>query len=135
MSKKETDRSAAVVALDACAVVEVYLPNRDRDGVLVSRHWYWVDLVAQTAADTLGGGGATVYETRGLWAGRWEDKTVVRVFTVLAETPAEALVPLREVLEGFKREADQETVGLTYVGRSGGGPVWVTLVDGPGGVV
>ena len=116
----------ALISTGKSAKVEVFLPNRDRDGALVHNHEQWVQqAVVALASTALGGGGCSVREERGYWNGRWEQTTVVYVYVQVGLNSSyqrsklfNALERLVEpLLRAFKRETNQEAVALTVDGQ------------------
>jgi hypothetical protein len=105
------------------AVVDVYIPNRDRNGADVQVAWAVSEVTRYAAAVV---GGCTLLPTaRGFYrndAGKLiiEDTAVVRVAcpTTRLRALAEALAP---VLRSYAAKANQETVLVTVDGA------WVTL--------
>lgn len=102
------------------STIEVYVPNRDRDGRVIHNHEHWVDLVTK-AVCALTGGGATVYEATGVWRGSYEQTTIVRG----AYPAGDDLAPVVDALGAFAEETHQHVSGFTLDG------VWYWAVAVP----
>jgi stage V sporulation protein SpoVS len=94
--------------------VEVYVPNRDRDGALVHNHAQWVALVEGVVC-SLTGGGCTTYEAVGTWDGAKEQTTVVR--GAVAGSYRDAQAALAQAVGAFAAETNQAVGGWTVDGQ------------------
>lgn len=94
--------------------VEVYIPNRDRNGDPIGGDvWNEWRTRIEGAACELTGGACTTYEVDEVWRGRRERVAIVRV----AVPGRRDLSSLLSVLGQFGDETNQESTGYTIDGQ------------------
>lgn len=115
----------------ATQVLTVYIPNKDKNGALLSNYEKWVK-EARDILTVIGGGATTMPPADGSWldpalgvteATQLKDSYVILEKTTLITTYIQAqslkknLGALREFLHRFGRETNQGEVALEYDGR------------------
>ncbi len=116
----------ALIQTGTSSKIELFFPNRDRNGALVHNAQQFVDLAVAALSDFAGGGCSLRHET-GYWAGRSEATAVVYAYVpASADLRARVAKALEPLLQAYKRETNQEAVALTIDGQ------WYAVVGADG---